>query len=145
MNSDVDPKTLIKNLRRSLSEKEITVKGSFLIYLGIAIVGCYLCVQVVTTPSDFKQLATATINFTKIDETVVSEPVFYLTDSSGSTIETKNGIKAEAFYPMRIVAGSSFRVREAEVVISRGSSRVGSMFTTNDIPGLAAMVTPGDR
>ncbi|HEY5823259.1 MAG TPA: hypothetical protein VIT44_02770, partial [Cyclobacteriaceae bacterium] len=102
MNSDVDPKTLIENTNRSLSVKEEIGKGSFLIYLGIAIAGYYpLRAQVATAASDFKKVETATINYTKAGEAVVQEPAFYLTDSKGTTIDTENGIKADAFFPMK--------------------------------------------
>jgi len=138
--------TLKETAGNGLPIKKVIGKGSFLIYLSIAIAGYYyLREQVATTSSDFRQLQIATINYTKVDEAVISEPTFYLTDSSGSVIDKEKGIKAEAFYPMKVLAGSAFRVREIEVILSRGTSRLASMTSTNEVSILGGTLAPGDR
>lgn len=58
MSNEIETKKKIKDLKVSLTIKEIVGVGSFLIYLGIAIAGYYaLKDQVARTAEDFEQLS----------------------------------------------------------------------------------------
>lgn len=90
----------------------------------------------------------------------VPRPRILAKDNNGRDIDLKNGIKAGAVAGLRAIAeadanfkaevpkDANFRIRNMEVILARGTTRVASMTQTSesiDLTGWRSLMRPGDR
>jgi len=103
---------------------------------------------VITIPVNSGGASPTTSTSNSNEEATVTEPTFTVVRADGEIIDPQKGIKGGLLYSIKVLAGSPFRVREMELIISRGSSRIATINangSTPDISSWRSMFAPGDR
>ena len=81
-------------------------------------------------------LMTLLVVSSSLTNMLLAQPVYILSDQAGKTIDVKDGIKGMAVSILKVSAGEGYRVRNVEVILSRGTSRIATMNLTSEIMDL---------
>jgi len=104
--------------------------------------------------------AGANLGVESFDVKPIPKPRYVARDNSGKEIDQKNGVKGASLTGLRIGADAdenfknevpkdaTYRVKNMEVILARGTTRVATITATSEIPDISAwrsLYRPGDR